>query len=258
MISALAKIPSQQFDTGERRSGDPFGVAFHTTGSGLPAQAKALMVDPLLYGVQQYLEIKGPTYLIGWDGTTLATAPDESVKTWHIGVEATELQPLLSGAWRQLVTPATAAAWDRKHGAAKNPLSTDGTTTRSLIPGTSANDLLVGVEMIPVTPDGKTFWADPMRPGLRFTREQHEAARKLAADLAQRYHWPSGWQKTRVFGHEDINPIRRHDAGGGWDPGDLRVSPYIDFDYVRGGSWVTLLLAAAGVAGLLALARRSS
>jgi hypothetical protein len=256
MLSALAKRISTPFTTGETRTGPPFGAAVHTTGSGLPSQAKALMVDPLMYGVQQYLEIKGPTYLIGWDGTTVATAADENVKTYHIGVEKNELAPLRDGTWRQLVSPSTVAAWERKHGAGKNPLSSDGTTARSLIPSTSPNNLLVGIEMIPVTADGKSFWATPMRPGLRFTQAQHDAARRLVADLAARYGWPSGWQKTRVFGHEDLNPIRRHDAGGGWDPGDLRASPYIDMDYIRGGSILPFLLLAGGVAILLASRRR--
>jgi N-acetylmuramoyl-L-alanine amidase-like protein len=255
MLSPLAKIPSQQFTTGQIRPGPPWGVAFHTTGSELPTTAKGLLLDPLLYGVQEYMTIKGPTYLIGWDGTIAATAQDENIRTWHIGVEANELQPLLTGAWRQLVSPATAAAWDRKHGAGKNPISADGTTAKALIPGTDPNNLLVGVEMIPVTPDGKTYWADPMRPGLRFTRAQHDAAARLAQDLASRYGWPSGWQNTRVFGHEDINPLRRSDSGGGWDPGDLRADPYIDFAYIRGGSWWPLLLVGAGIAALLAFRR---
>lgn len=256
MLSSLAKPVANPFTTGQLRPTDPFGVAYHTTGSGLPAQAKTLMVDPLDYGVATYLQMKGPTYLIGWDGTIDAVAQDENIRTWHIGVEADEKTPLLTGTWRQLVSPATAQAWDRKHGADKNPISADGTTAHALIPGTDPNNLLVGVEMIPVTPDGKTFWADPMRPGLRFTHAQHEAARQLAADLAARYHWPAGWQKTRVFGHEDINPLRRNDAGGGWDPGDLRAEPYIDFAYIRGGSLWPIVVGAAGVAILLAIARR--
>lgn len=256
MLSPLASRASTPF-TGSARKQTPYGVGIHTTGSGLPADAKAKGQDPLAAAVAYYVQSKGPTYVIGYDGTIVAVAADENIRTAHIGVEGHEMTPLQAGTWRQLVSPATVRYWERRWGAGKNPLSVDGTTTRSLIPSNSPNDATIGIEMIPVTGDVKTFWAQPMRPGLRFTRAQHDAARRLVADIAARYRWPAGWQRTRVFGHEDLNPIRRHDAGGGWDPGRLREKPYVDMDYITGGG-ITLgsVAVAAGLAAVIYLATR--
>lgn len=259
MLSALAMLAPTVRSSGQARSRAPYGIAFHTTGSGLPANAIADGEDPFQAALRWYAtHAEGPTYVIGWKpGQIAAVAPDEALRTFHIGVEAAEKAPLIDGRWRQMVTPATVAAWNRRHGADKNPLSADGTTSRALIPGDSPNDLVIGVEMVPVT-NGSVVWAPPMRPGLRFTAWQHTAARQLAEDVARRYAWPSDWRKTRVFGHEDLNPLRRHDAGGGWDPGALRSAPYIDLDYIRGGfPWTVLAALAAGVALLAFGASRS-
>ncbi len=257
MLSALASTIANPFTTGQNRSMAPYGAAVHTTGSGLPAAAMAAGEDPVQAGIRTYLSSKGPTYLIGWNGKPVAVARDESIKTWHIGVEGEEMVPLQTGTWRQLVAPATAREWDKRWGAGKNPLSIDGTTNRSLIPSNSPNDALIGIEMIPVTGDGRNFWATPMRPGLRFTRAQHDGARDLIADMARRYRWPAGWERTRVFGHEDLNPIRRNDAGGGWDPGRLRAAPYVDMDHITGGGLTLATVAlAAGLAAVIYLATR--
>jgi hypothetical protein len=255
MLSPLATRVSTPF-TNTARNAPVYGVAFHTTGSGLPAEAVAKGQDPLQAAITYYVTSKGPTYVIPWSGQIVAVAADESVKTNHIGVEAHELGPLKGGTWRQLVSPRTAQLWDRRWGAGKNPISSDGTTARSLIPSDSPNNAVIGVEMIPVTGDGRTFWADPMRRGLRFTRAQHDAANALAHDIARRYGWPAGWERTRVFGHEDLNPIRRHDAGGGWDPGRLRDAPYIDMDAITGGGIIGSVLVAAALAGAIYLATR--
>jgi len=175
---------------------------------------------------------------------------DEATRTWHIGIEANEAQPLQWGTWRQMVSPETARRWDQRWGANRNPIPGK---LPSLIPE-HPNNVLIGIETIPVTSDGRTFWAPPMRPGLRFTRAQHDMLRALVSDIATRYRFPAGWQKTRLFGHEDINPIRRYDAYGGWDPGRLRAQPFIDMDYVAGsglGVVSLLLVAAAGAVYLL-------
>jgi hypothetical protein len=74
----------------------------------------------------------------------------------------------------------------------------------------------------------------PMRAGLRFTRAQHETIARLAWDIAQRHGWPAGawWRTARLVGHEDLTPLSRHDANGGWDPGGLRDAPYFDWQFV--------------------------
>jgi N-acetyl-anhydromuramyl-L-alanine amidase AmpD len=74
-----------------------------------------------------------------------------------------------------------------------------------------------------------------MRPGLRFTKAQHETIARLAWDIAHRNAWPSNerwWRSPRLLGHEDITPLSRHDKNGGWDPGALREKPFFDWKYV--------------------------
>jgi hypothetical protein len=104
----------------------------------------------------------------------------------------------------------------------------------------SANVCYVHVESPPCV-----FWWDdkrgtgpaPMRPGLRFTKAQHDAIAHLAVDVARRNGWPmdeTWWRTPRLLGHEDLTPISRHNSGGGWDPGYLRQTPTFDWDYVYG------------------------
>lgn len=250
--------PFTSAQTGQKRGIAPWGVTFHTTGSGLPTKALADGKDPFAAGIDYYRTSYGPTYLIGWmPGQIAAIAADEDVVTWHAGTtDHAKWTALKDGSWRSWVSPAMVAYYDRMYGG-RNPLSSDGTTASSVIPSGYANNATIGVEMIPVTPGGNTLWAMPMRPGLRFTAWQHQAARALAADLARRYGWPAGWQNTRIVGHETVNPIDRYDAGGGWDPGFLRASPYVDMPFIRGqtdlASWIVL---GAGVVGAAFLYRR--
>lgn len=247
MISSLASvIPSPR--TSAMRAMAPYGVALHTTGSGLPRDALAKGIDPFQYGIDWYRShAEGPTYLIGWSGRIAAITPDEQMKTSHIGIQADEVQPILNGAWRAMVPPQTAAMWNRRWGASRNPLD--------LIEGRMPNDALIGIEMIPMT-DGKSTWAPPMRAGLRFTRAQHESARELVADIARRHGWPVTWRWKRLFGHEDLNPIRRSDDGGGWDPGVLRAHPYLDLGAVRSSGITELVVGAVvGAAAYLILRR---
>ena len=80
----------------------------------------------------------------------------------------------------------------------------------------------------------KIVAAEPMRPGLKFTKAQHDTAAFLAVDIAERKGWPDGWWLTpRLGAHEFFTPISRHNTGGGWDPGITRAKPFFDFDYVQ-------------------------
>lgn len=249
---------SNPFDTGQVRKVPVYGVTFHTTGSGLPSKALSEGKDPFQAGIDYYRSSMGPTYLIGWKpGQIAAIARDESVVTWHAGTsDSVKWNALKSSGWKSMVSPATVQFFARQWGAQRNPLSADGTTQFSVIPTAYANNSTIGVEMIPVTPGGSTLWAQPMRLGLRFTQWQHDAARALAADLARRHGWPAGWQETRILGHEAVNPIDRHDAGGGWDPGWLRANPYIDMNYIKGQGGLVAFAVVAGLFGLAYLVKR--
>lgn len=108
------------------------------------------------------------------------------------------------------------------------------TTTRTFI----AEGFLshnCGVEMLPIVRGNRDPSVAPFRPGLLFTQAQHDSAAALYRLLRERHGWPEGPPGPRLVGHEDVQPIERHDKGGGWDPGSRRARPYWDDAYVRAG-----------------------
>ncbi len=209
----------------------PWGYLLHTTGGGVTAAAVKRHKTPIAVAIQTYIDSQnggngypwgGASYVIDHDGTIYQLAPDD-VRIEHAG--SSHRPTFLSGAWEgaAFCSPAVVAAWHKQWPAFSNP--------QALFPSQSPNTDYVGVEMIPV---GDGFGGATKGPGIRFTQAQHDAAVKLGRDLAARHAFPPGWQHTsRLLGHEDVNPIDRHDNGGGWDPGSLRDHPWFDFAFVR-------------------------
>lgn len=229
----------------------PWGMMVHTTGSGVTSlarkeamaeakRAQAAGVDPRptrspcdvaldVYRSSQKKKRRdgksyvfgGPGYVVDYDGTIWRMAPD-TANTAHCGGK--DRSRYLSGAWAKVDgMTATVAAWWKQWSTRSNPYS--------LFPSTSPNVDYIGVEMVPI---GDGFGGDPMAPGLRFTRAQHDAVITLGRYLREAHAWPLVWAGTgRLVGHEDIQPLNRHDKRGGWDPGYLRAAPYFDFAYVR-------------------------
>lgn len=212
----------------------PWGFLLHTTGSGVTSQAKKGwrgLHTPIEVAIAIYIDYQngaagypwgGPGYVLDHDGTIHQIAPDEA-RTEHAGSGNRMLYH--TGSWVNRVTPEVVAQWKRRWPRVKHPYA--------MFPATTPNVDYVGCEMIPI---GDGFGGQPMAPGLRFTLAQHDAAIALGRDLGCRHGWPDGWANTgRLLGHEDVDPIERHDAHGGWDPGWLRAAPYFDFAYVRKG-----------------------
>lgn len=229
--SALAKQVTGVRDPKTARIRKIFGYLLHTTGGGVTDVAKKHHELPIDVAIRVYIASQngsngyfwgGPHYVIDHDGKPYQVAPDDAL-TAHAG--GPHRPQYFDGSWRARFPTAT-AQWDAKWGPRfKHPYQ--------LFPSTSPNDDYVGCEMIPI---GDGFGGAPMRPGLRFTKAQHDTAIALGIDLAQRHALPAGWEKAnRLVGHEDVDPIERSDAGGGWDPGWLRAAPYFDLDYVRRG-----------------------
>ncbi len=218
----------------------PWGFLLHTTGGGVTAMAKRDHKRPIDVAIAIYIASQngsngykwgGPAYVCDHDGTIHQLAPDEAY-TNHAGGPHRGEYLDAHGAWTRgiskeghQISEETVEQWRRRWPGKRNPYS--------LFPSTSPNADYVGLEMIPI---GDGFGGAPMRPGLRFTLAQHDAAIALGRDLGERHGWPAGWALTgRLVGHEDVDPIERSDKRGGWDPGFLRDAPYFDFAYVRAG-----------------------
>ena len=217
--------PSKGVTLGQR-----FGALLHTTGRGVVALAQTHKRTPIDVAIETYRESQngsngyfwgGPSYVIDHDGTQHQLAPD-NILTAHAG--GGNREAYLSGHWTAKCSGATLTAWRKAWPTYQHPYS--------LFPSTSPNHDYVGIEMIPI---GCGFGGSPMRPGLLFTKEQHESAAELAKDIAMRWGFPAGWAQTsRLLGHEDVDILNRMDSMGGWDPGWLRGQPYFDFAFVRG------------------------
>lgn len=203
------------------RPGKVFGLIVHTTGSGPPTAALDKGTTALAEALAYYLlpNANFAHYVCDYDGIIYRLA-DEKVKAPHVGF-SNERQSYLSGAWVKQLPPSLVKRWRARWPHSKSPAH--------LFPGPSVNEVYVGLELLPVAKGGPKA----MTPGLRYTTAQHDAAADLAKDMAVRHKWPAGWWGTgRLCGHEDVNPITRHNVGGGWDPGALRAKPWFDWDYV--------------------------
>jgi hypothetical protein len=234
---------AKQWDAQDRPKawqGRVYGLVVHTTGGGLPAKATDKGVYPTVLAIEHYNQTHGCHYVNGWrgvEGGDLLQVANEreqaagvavtNPKNPHIdqrrSIERSRFEADLPG---DLVT-----RWRARWPGYKHSLE--------LLPGTrTANSCYLHVECVPCVfaYDGKLVSAaEPLRPGLRFTRAQHDTVALLACDVARRNRWPRDqrwWRSPRLLGHEDLTPISRHTSTGGWDPGYLRKNPYFDWDYV--------------------------
>jgi hypothetical protein len=244
--SRLALQASKQWDAGDRPAAwrdQEHGLVVHTTGGGLPGKAVARGLYPTVLGVEHYGRSHGCHYLCGWrglDGDLLQLADDRE-QAHGVGVRADD--PASNqwtsvrrgrGAWERDLPIDLVVRWRRRWPEWANPLD--------LLPGTeTANAAYLHLELIPCVFHGArelVTAAEPMAPGLRFTRAQHDAVAGLARDIADRKGWHQvgaaapWWRTPRLLGHEDLTPLSRHDRAGGWDPGALRPQPYFDWGYV--------------------------
>ena len=209
----------------------PWGFLLHTTGGGITDIARKKHEKPIDVAIKTYINSQngsngyfwgGPTYVIDHDGQPYQLAPDE-ILTAHAG--GSNRGRYFDGSWERDCPAEAVKHWKAAWPGRKHPYS--------LFPSTSPNNDYIGCEMIPI---GDGFGGEPMAPGLRFTKAQHDTAIALGLELATRHGWPAGWgAASRLLGHEDVDPLNRSDGGGGWDPGMLRDKPYFDFSYVRAG-----------------------
>lgn len=243
-VSGLALPARTRWDATDRPQGwrgRVFGLVVHTTGSGLPAQARKNGVYHTVAAVDYYSRSHGCHYVNGWRGAAggdLLQVANEHEQANGVGVTnedpgKDQRRSVDAGRFEADLPAVLVRHWRRRWPGVGNSLD--------LLPGTrTVNSCYVHVECVPCvfhTDDGLLTGdgVEPMRPGLRFTTAQHDTVADLAVDVARRNGWPSDepwWRTARLLGHEDLTPISRHDRNGGWDPGGLRDAPYFDWEHV--------------------------
>jgi hypothetical protein len=227
-----------------------YGIMLHTTGSGLPIHNGD---QALADAVRIYTNSGGPHYVIGHKGEIIATVADERIRGAHAGMSNTSAAAINAynarSGWESMVSPEGARLWHERWPGKASPVD--------LIPNGnlgSINTFWLGIEMIPITGDGRTYYAQPPFPGARFSAAQHDAAKALAHDIARRHSFPSDWtskNSTRLLGHSDVNPVERDRPSLPlWDPG-YHIGAF-NMDVVRGGNLGWLIAGGiAIVAGVL-------
>ncbi|HZI54031.1 MAG TPA: N-acetylmuramoyl-L-alanine amidase, partial [Chitinophagaceae bacterium] len=215
--------------------GKVYGLVMHTTGGSLPGKSVAKGIYPTIGAIDVYFQSTGCHYINGWKGITggdLVQVANEDKEAWGVGM-GDQRKSVDSGRFEKDLPATVVSHWKKRWPAHKNSME--------LLPKTrAANSCYVHVECLPVVYHlNKKTVIDtanpPMRPGLRFTKAQHDSVAVLAYDIATRNGWPMDqqwWKTPRFLGHEDLAPINRHDKNGGWDPGGLRNDPYFDWEYV--------------------------
>lgn len=216
--SPLARQIDHQRDVRDRTR-PVFGCVVHTTGRTIVQRALRAGADPLDFATGYYADPahNAAHYVVGWSGQIIQIA-DERERMAHVGIAA-QRQLYLSGEWVKHLPAALVARWRARWPGVKSPAH--------LFPGRSANDAYVGIEMLPLVP-GTDYV--PLGDRLWYTAMQHESVRGLVRDIAGR--WGFELAGGRLVGHEDVNPITRHNRGGGWDPGALRESPRFDWSWI--------------------------
>ena len=248
-VSLVASAADPQFDGTKRPidwQGRVYGLVVHSTGSSLPAGARAQGVAQITHAVDWYVNRRpGTHYVNGWlgvDGGELVQVANEHVQVPGVGVtnakepDKDQRLSIEAGRFESDLPPVMVRLWRARWPGVADSLA--------LLPHTrTANSCYVHVECIPcvfhspdelITGEG----VEPMRPGLRYTTAQHDAVIALAVDVASRNGWPldeTWWRTPRLLGHEDLTPISRFVSSGGWDPGALRDDPWFDWEYVYEG-----------------------
>jgi hypothetical protein len=242
-VSPLAVQAAKQWDAQDRPKawqGRVYGLVVHTTGGGLPAKARDKGVYPTVLAIDHYNQTHGCHYVNGWrgvEGGDLLQVANEREQAAGVAVtnpkypHIDQRRSIERSRFEADLPADLVTRWRARWPGYKHSLE--------LLPGTrTANSCYLHVECVPCVfaYDGKLVSAaEPLRPGLRFTRAQHDSVALLACDVARRNGWPHDqrwWRSPRLLGHEDLTPISRHTSTGGWDPGYLRKDPYFDWDYV--------------------------
>jgi hypothetical protein len=217
--SKFAKFVTHSQDVTDRKNPKAFGVMLHTTGRGVLDAAKARGITPMEWAIRVYTARGAffPHYVVQ-DKVAWQIA-DERERAAHCGLPAMQRAHYMNGSWRRAVSPEGLALWNHRWPGVRCP--------PMLYPSRYPNEDYIGIEIIP-------------QPDATFSADSIATAATLTADILRRHgvKWavnvdPKDDKKVigtrQIVGHEDIEPLERWDAIGGWDPGALRAKPRWDW-----------------------------
>lgn len=201
-----------------------YGACYHTMGRGILARAAREDMEAIECALKWYRAwIRSRVnYLIGWDGTVYQLLDDDK-RGSGVGMPRSAIRAYRDGSWRRRKNPKALAMWDAQFPDADSPLDL-------FAPFARPSECYIGVEMMPLP--SSRVGAD----GLWFTPRQHQAARALAYDMADRHSWPDDWMYTpRLATHEILTPHSRWETKYTtvpWDPGAMRERPRFDLSVI--------------------------
>jgi N-acetylmuramoyl-L-alanine amidase len=203
MSVAAPERVSAKLRRGAQRTMPVYGVCVHTTSGGAARKAKPGGPSPLQMVLDYYVNGREgfPHYVIGYDGSLNRVCAETEV-AWHAGWLGHGRRR-----WASWTAPAWwSSVWSRWQV----------TTPAGLLPprADDPNSVYIGVELL----------AD--KTGYGFTSAQYDALARLVVDVFRRYGLPlAAPPNPHLLGHEDLEPIDRANADGGWDPGAHRRAP---------------------------------
>jgi hypothetical protein len=208
--TAPAQISPLAVARGARRRGPAartmpvYGLCVHTTGSGPATKARSGRATALQIALDYYVNGNEgfPHYVIDYDGSIHAVCDEDHV-AWHAGWYARGGKKR----WLSWTAPAWwSSVWQRWNVP----------TPAALLPAQAGdpNSVYIGVELLADT------------SGWGFTSPQYDALARLVVDVFRRHGVQlSEPPNPRLLGHEDLEPVDRANAEGGWDPGAHRRVP---------------------------------
>jgi len=201
-VTSPLAVSTRPLKPGHPRTLPVYGVCVHTTGRGPAVTGKKRGRPPIQVALDVYYgQPEDAHYVVDYDGTIHAVVPENRV-SWHAG---------WGGVGRRRWASWTAPTWWSSVWRRWNA-----NTPADLLPprASDPNQVYIGVELL----------GNETASG--FTPAQYDALARLVVDIVQRHRItiPAA-PSPRLLGHEDVEPIRRSNRYGGWDPGAHRTKP---------------------------------
>lgn len=225
-------------DKGKKWLNNAYGLIVHSTGRsiitrGLTKKDGIVLYNPnkiISRGKNIFNQNNAINYILGWGGIKnnhLIQIGNENKKCvrkrnckCYSGVSMSEQKKHIKkyGFGKEL-KQSVYNMWRKRWKGYKTPLN--------LIPKGGIKNLFIQIECIPLPPKNKrNSLYKPLREGLWFTKEQHDAVALLACDIAIRNGWDldtEWWKSNKLLGHEDLSPVTRSSSSSQVYIDDLKL-----------------------------------